>query len=162
MGRRGPAPRPEAENWARGNPGRRKKPTPKAQAAPLESLAPPAWLHKLAKEEWNRLAPELERLGRLTLAYATAFAGYCQAYATWREAAAARNAKGMTIALAIQQGIVNAERSALAQVERLGAQFGLTPASHDRMPSVPAEPEKDEFAEFEGKPGPQGIVGGRA
>jgi P27 family predicted phage terminase small subunit len=162
VGRRGPAPRPAAENEARGNPGHRKKRPPSVQPTALESLAPPAWLHKLAKEEWRRLAPELARLGRLTVADSTAFAGYCSAFATWRQALAARQGRGMTLAMAIAQGLVNAEKAALAQMERLGAQFGLTPASRDRMPGAPTEPEKDEFAEFEEKKGPQGIVGGRA
>jgi P27 family predicted phage terminase small subunit len=38
-----------------------------------------------AKKEWRRLAKQMESLGLLTLVDMTAFAGYCQAYARWKE-----------------------------------------------------------------------------
>ena len=46
----------------------------------------PSWLLPEAKKEWKRLAASLEAMGVLTMADLTAFAGYCQAYARWREA----------------------------------------------------------------------------
>ena len=39
----------------------------------------PSWLSVEAKHEWNRLAPELERLGLLTGADMAMFASYCSA-----------------------------------------------------------------------------------
>lgn len=40
------------------------------------------------KKEWKRLAPSLIAMGVLTGHDMEAFAGYCQAYARWREARA--------------------------------------------------------------------------
>ena len=45
-----------------------------------------SWLLPEAKKEWKRLASSLEAMGVLTMADLTAFAGYCQAYARWKEA----------------------------------------------------------------------------
>lgn len=46
----------------------------------------PRWLEPEAKREWRRLARKLQAAGVLTDANMTVFAGYCQAYARWREA----------------------------------------------------------------------------
>ena len=42
----------------------------------------PKWLDPEAKKEWRRLARRI----RLSEEQTTVFAGYCQAYARWREA----------------------------------------------------------------------------
>jgi len=68
-----------------GNPGKRHLPAREIQPAPIAPECP-GWLHPYAKEEWARLAPKLERLGMLTELDEAAFAGYCEAYARWREA----------------------------------------------------------------------------
>ena len=68
-----------------GNPGKRplneNEPIP-----PKGNIKCPSWLEPEAKKEWKRLAPSLEAMGVLTQVDLTAFAGYCQAYARWREA----------------------------------------------------------------------------
>lgn len=46
----------------------------------------PDWLEDEAKAEWERVGTILENMGMLTSVDTTAFAGYCQAYARWREA----------------------------------------------------------------------------
>lgn len=82
---RGRRPKPTALKKLEGNPGKRPlnelEPVP-----PVASLRCPNYLLPEARKEWRRLAPILMNLGLLTAADAVPFAGYCQAYARWREA----------------------------------------------------------------------------
>jgi len=144
-------------NELRGNPGKRKnkrepQPTPAGRACP-------AWLEGEAAEEWARIAPELERLGLLTVVDIPALAGYCQAYQRWREAE--RQVKVVTTAgglqMAISQGIEGMARDRLRLMKTLAAEFGFTPASRSRVAAMPPE-VVDPFEEFAGL---KGIDGGR-
>ena len=85
MATRGRKPKPTALKLLEGNPGKRpineNEPIP-----PKGTVKCPTWLEPEAKKEWKRLAPSLEAMGVLTQADLTAFAGYCQAYARWKEA----------------------------------------------------------------------------
>ena len=87
MATRGRKPKPTAMKLLEGNPGKRplneREPVP-----PKGNIKCPDWLLPEAKKEWKRLAPSLEALGVLTLVDLTAFEGYCQAYARWKEAEA--------------------------------------------------------------------------
>ena len=85
MATRGRKPTPTAIKELEGNPGKRalndKEPKPQKKAP-----ACPKWLEDEAKKEWRRLAKQMEQLGILTQVDMAAFAGYCQAYARWKEA----------------------------------------------------------------------------
>ncbi len=85
MAVRGRKPKPTAIKELEGNPGKRPlnghEPVP-----PKSTIRCPNWLETEAKKEWKRLAPALEAMGVLTAVDITAFAGYCQAYARWKEA----------------------------------------------------------------------------
>lgn len=136
MGARGPLPKPTALKVLEGNPG--KRPLNRAEPKP-RPVAPkcPAWLLLEAKREWRRVAPELERLGLLTVVDGTALAGYCQAYARWREAEAALSEHGLTFAtdkgyVCVRPEVAIAQRS-LQLVKGFCAEFGLTPSSRGRM-----------------------------
>lgn len=87
MATRGRKPKPTALKILEGNPGKRplneNEPIP-----PKGNIKCPTWLLPEAKKEWKRLAPSLEAMGVLTMADLTAFEGYCQAYARWKEAEA--------------------------------------------------------------------------
>ncbi|WP_337531429.1 phage terminase small subunit P27 family, partial [Zhenhengia sp.] len=81
----GRKPKPTSLKVLEGNPGKRAlndtEPKPEKKAPKC-----PTWLNKEAKKEWKRIATELEALGILTEVDMAAFAGYCQAYARWKEA----------------------------------------------------------------------------
>ena len=85
MATRGRKPTPTAIKELEGNPGKRKlndkepKPVKKAPSCPK-------WLEAEAKKEWRRLSKKMEMMGVLTEVDMAAFAGYCQAYARWKEA----------------------------------------------------------------------------
>jgi P27 family predicted phage terminase small subunit len=85
MATRGRKPTPTALKKLEGNPG--KRPLNNSEPKP-DKKAPscPKWLEPEAKKEWRRLAKQMEALGILTEVDMAAFAGYCQAYARWKEA----------------------------------------------------------------------------
>ncbi len=85
MAQRGRKPKPTAVKELESNPGKRAlnefEPKPKKKAPKC-----PNWLDTEAKKEWRRVAKQLEELGVLTEVDMAAFAGYCEAYARWKEA----------------------------------------------------------------------------
>ena len=85
MAQKGRKPKPTSLKILEGNPG--KRPLPKNEIQPKKK-APrcPSWLEEDAKKEWKRMGKVLEGLGLLTDMDMMAFAGYCQAYARWKEA----------------------------------------------------------------------------
>lgn len=93
MGIRGPAPKPTALRILQGNPGKlkinSKEPhPPKAE----DDLEPPAWLSNAGQEAFRRLRADLPWL---TVSDLDLFAGYCNAFARWREAEDFLTAHGM-------------------------------------------------------------------
>jgi P27 family predicted phage terminase small subunit len=144
----GRPPKPTALKVLQGNPGKRKLRKDEPKPTAIEKLDPPEYLSRLAKEEWLRVAPEVKRLGLLTLVDVAGLAGYCQAYARWREAIKATNE--CTLGEAIARGFVKAEKEALAQMVQLAQQFGFTPSSRSKVAGAgkPAD-EEDPLREFE-------------
>src|SRR5262245_36689271 len=69
-----------------GNPGKRPLhpgPQPTQTDEPPEPLP---FLSETAKAEWRRVAPELHRLGLLTILDHVIFGTYCAAYGRWADA----------------------------------------------------------------------------
>ena len=119
-----------------GNPGKRplneREPVP-----PKGNIKCPDWLLPEAKKEWKRLAPSLEALGVLTLVDLTAFEGYCQAYARWKEAEAFITQHGSifkTPSGYVQQvPQVSIAQQSLKIMQSFCSEFGLTPATRARI-----------------------------
>jgi P27 family predicted phage terminase small subunit len=150
MAKPGPKPQPTKLRLLRGNPGKRavNKHEPKPRAEAPEA---PAFLKREALEEWRRLAPELERLGLLTIVDGAALAAYCQAYQRWIQAERKVNREGLVLdaksryaqahpAMAIAQRSMQIMRAFMAE-------FGLTPASRSRL-SIEKPPEADPFEDY--------------
>lgn len=154
MSIRGRKPKPTHLKVLQGNPG--KRPLNKNEPKP-EPRAPycPRWLSKRAKEEWKRIVPELEKLGLLTKIDMAALAGYCQAYARWREAEEILEREGLTMEHTNKAGATNvslhpaffAAQKYLAQMKAFATEFGLTPSSRSRI-NLPEQKEEDEFEAF--------------
>lgn len=133
---RGRKPKPTALKKLEGNPGKR----PLNEMEPVPPTLPlrcPKYLLPEAQKEWRRLAPILMNMGLLTAADAVPFAGYCQAYARWREAqdeitrhgSIYKDAEGRIrpnpyIAIANQQ---------MREIKSFAAEFGLTPSNRTAM-----------------------------
>jgi phage terminase small subunit len=76
---RGRKPHPTLLKLVKGNPGHR--PLTDSEPAPRKMLPePPAELSGDARKEWDRVAPELYRMGLLTGLDRAALAAYCQVY----------------------------------------------------------------------------------
>ncbi len=136
MATRGRKPKPTALKVLEGNPG--KRPLNKNEPQP-EKKAPrcPSWLEPEAKKEWRRMAKTLENIGVLTQVDKAAFAGYCQAYARWKEAEEFLSKHGTifkTTSGYIQQvPQVAIARNYLQIMKDFCSEFGLTPAARTRI-----------------------------
>ena len=136
MATRGRKPKPTALKMLEGNPGKRPinehEPIP-----PKGTVKCPAWLEPDAKKEWKRLTPSLEAMGVLTQADLTAFAGYCQAYARWKEAEEFISQHGsifQTPSGYVQQvPQVSIAQQNLKIMQSFCSEFGLTPATRSRI-----------------------------
>ena len=133
MAARGRKPKPTALKVLEGNPGKRPlndhEPIP-----PKGELKCPSWLLPEAKKEW---ASSLEAMGVLTTADLTAFAGYCQAYARWKEAEEFITQHGSifkTPSGYVQQvPQVSIAQQNLKIMQSFCSDFGLTPATRARI-----------------------------
>ena len=136
MGTRGRKPKPTALKVLEGNPG--KRPLNKNEPKP-EKKAPkcPSWLEPEAKKEWRRMSKILEELGILTEIDASAFSGYCQAYARWKEAEEFLTKHGTifkTPSGYIQQvPQVSIAQTYLKIMKDFCSEFGLTPSARSRI-----------------------------
>ena len=130
MAARGRKPKPTALKVLEGNPGKRPlndhEPIP-----PKGELKCPSWLLPEAKKEWKRLASSLEAMGVLTMADLTAFAGYCQAYARWKEAEEFITQHGSIFKT--PSGYVQQVQQNLKIMQSFCSDFGLTPATRARI-----------------------------
>ena len=136
MAARGRKPKPTALKVLEGNPG--KRPLNDHEPIPQKGeLKCPSWLLPEAKKEWKRLASSLEAMGVLTVADLTAFAGYCQAYARWKEAEEFISKHGpifQTPSGYIQQvPHVSIAQQNLKIMQSFCSDFGLTPATRARI-----------------------------
>ena len=136
MATRGRKPKPTELKLLEGNPGKRpvneKEPKPKKQAPRC-----PSWLEPEAKKEWKRMSKTLESIGVLTQVDGAAFAGYCQAYARWKEAEEFLTKHGTifkTPSGYIQQvPQVSIAQTYLKVMKDFCSEFGLTPAARTRI-----------------------------
>ena len=150
MAQRGRKPKPTALKVLEGNPGGRPlnlnepKPVKKAPRCP-------SWLEDEAKKEWKRMGKVLEQLGLLTEMDMAAFAGYCQAYARWKEAEEFITQHG-TMARTPNGYLQQVPQVSIAQTNlkimlKFCEQFGLTPSARSRI--VGSENSNDPTDEME-------------
>lgn len=136
MAQRGRKPKPTAVKELEGNPGKRAlnvfEPKPEKKAPKC-----PTWLDVEAKKEWKRVAKQLEDLGILTEVDMAAFAGYCEAYARWKEAEEFISKHGTIVKTPSgywqQVPQVSIAQTYLKIMIKFCEQFGLTPSSRSRI-----------------------------
>lgn len=102
----------------------------------------PAYLDRIAKREWRRVVPELDRMGLLSGLDGGVLEAYCTAYATMVEAQGVLNREGMTYTTLTGYERLRPEAEvvfrALAQLKGFIAELGLSPSARQRfaVPSV--------------------------
>jgi P27 family predicted phage terminase small subunit len=153
---KGRKPKPTKLKILTGNPGHREINDREPQPTPGASM--PDWLSQSAKSEWKRIAPELLRLGLVTVVDRAALAAYCQAYAELKEATKQLDTEGRIVAVYAKDlngdvlldrkknpvvesyrahPAVKLQRDAFARVKAFLAEFGLTPSSRSRLSMGP-------------------------
>lgn len=147
---RGPSPMPTKLKELRGNPGKRALNVNEPQ--PLAAkVTCPRWLPTAAKREWRRIAPELVRLGLLTLVDRGALAAYCEAWAEAIMAHETLQREGYTFET--EKGyrgvhpMVAVKNKALLRMRAFASEFGLTPSVRSRL-SVEPPKAVDPFDAF--------------
>lgn len=139
--RRGPAPQPVELKRLRGNPGHRPlPPAPPAGKDPaIGAPQPPAWLDQVARQEWRRLRPELERLGLWRKLDRALFASYCHFYSVFINAIRESERNQIDLVVLTKSGypiqnpylaIIN---TAFERMRALAGEFGFTPSSRTRL-----------------------------
>lgn len=151
MAQSGRKPKPTAVKMLEGNPGKRSlnsqepKPAKKAPRCP-------SWLEDEAKKEWKRMARQMEQLGVLTEIDMAAFAGYCQAYARWKEAEEYISENGTVMkapsGYCQQVPQVSIAQTYLKIMNRFCEQFGLTPSSRSRIVAENGEDKESDAMEL--------------
>ena len=141
----GPPRKPTSLRLLEGNPSRR--PLPKQEPKPKATTPTrPEWTAAEAKREWNRIVPELRRLGLLTLVDRAALVGYCQEWARYVQAQKLLTKFGLTFSTengyVQQRPEVAIAQKSLQLVRAFCAEFGLTPAARARL-SAPESKEVD-------------------
>jgi P27 family predicted phage terminase small subunit len=103
-----------------------------------------------AKQEWARIAPELQALGLLAKIDRSALALYCESYARWIDAVTAIHKYGAVIkspsGYPIQSPYVSIANKAGEQVRLMLAEFGMTPAARSRVHADPDRREESKWA----------------
>ena len=136
MPQRGRKPKPTALKILEGNPGRRPLNENEPQF-PTDGVECPEWMSVEGRQEWARVAPMLRSMGLLTAADTMALAGYCQAYARWREAEDFISVHGSVVRTPsgyVQQvPQVSIAQTNLKIMKDFMSEFGMTPASRSRL-----------------------------
>lgn len=135
MGKRGPCKKPTALRIFEGNPSRR----PLNTREPKPTLGVPVcpeWLDTEARAEWERIVPELKRLGMLATIDRAELSAYCQSWSEYVAATKLVREQG-TIVVSKQGTQKNpncaVQNEAWARFHKTAIMFGLNPSSRSTM-----------------------------
>ena len=98
---------------------------------------PPELLAGAALIEWDRITPELNKIGILSHLDLAVVSAYCQAWARWLDAEKNLSKAGPVVKAPSGYPILNpwlsVSNKALQQVQRLACELGLTPSARTRI-----------------------------
>lgn len=120
----------------------------------------PKYLSRVARQEWNRIAPFLLEHGLLAETDLSTFASYCTAYAGWRECAALIEKDGQIVQVESStrtgrtvKPIRNPAVTLMLDYQRAmlaaAAKFGFSPLDRERIEVTSEMPEEAEATDFE-------------
>lgn len=138
----------------RGNAGKRA--LPKGEPEPKAVLPPPPpHLDEEAVRQWNELGKKLEPLGLVTEIDVGQLAIYCAAWSRWVQAEEMLKRFGVVVIAPksgwpVRSPYLDIANTAMAQMQRALAEFGMSPASRSRVKSGAPAKDEDPFKEFEG------------
>jgi P27 family predicted phage terminase small subunit len=142
----GRKPKPTAVKLLEGNPGKRAL----NYAEPKPRVVMPRAPEHLSNEEkakWKSTVKELHPLGLITTIDQDALAMYCVIFVRWLKAEKMVREKGEIIKTAagniIQNPYLSIANRALDQLNKLGAEFGMTPSSRSRVKANILDPDQE-------------------
>lgn len=115
---------------------------------------PPSGLPGGAADEWRRIAPVLSGYRILSDLDLTALEAYCRVYARWLEAERLLDASGELVfttqtGYQTQSAYLNIINQCLKQMQSFMAEFGMTPATRERLKAIANQPKQhDLFGDF--------------
>lgn len=144
--------KPTALKELEGNPGKRS--LNKAEPKPKTDMPScPRHLNKLARAEWHRITPQLEKLGLLSQIDRAALAAYCQAYGRWVEVErklkelSTMSVDKMPYLYKTMNGnliinpLLSIANKCMEQMHKFLIEFGMTPAARTRISTTPYQKE---------------------
>ena len=141
MGLRGPPNKPTALKVLEGT-WRADRVAPDEPEPEIERPERPSHIIGPAREEWDRIVPELERLRLLSQIDRSALAAYCDAYGEWvlarRELQKGRVCKTPQ-GMLMPHPAVAIRNKALEHMKAFLTEFGMTPGSRTRMRATPPQ-----------------------
>lgn len=142
----GRKPKPTALKLLAGNPGKRA--LNHAEPKPRVILPkPPEHLSDDEKNKWKLIVRELHPLGLITTIDKDALAMYCVIFVRWTKAEKMIRDKGEIIKTAagniIQNPYLSIANRALEQLNKIGAEFGMTPSSRSRVKVESLDPSHE-------------------
>lgn len=135
---RGRPPNPDAINYLKGDPGKRRR-YEATVAAPEGRPVAPEYLCDVARVEWESTVEQLETMGLLSKVDSSALVSYVEAWARYRQAAEWITANGPIDHSGRYSPMNRVVRENQALVRSYLIEFGLTPAARARMRVKPKE-----------------------
>ncbi|MBI1348028.1 phage terminase small subunit P27 family [bacterium] len=148
---KGRIPKPKAINDLKGDPHKRRR--HKAEPDPPKNRPTcPDHLDDFARQEWESVTEQLDQMGLLSSADATALELYCSAYARYRHAEEMVKKYGEVIVSPVNKYPMVSPYSTvlnknLETCRRLLLEFGLTPASRSRC-AIQKKDDSNGWGEF--------------
>lgn len=152
---RGRNPKPTALKLLSGNPGKRPLNDREPQYAPASPEIPGELSEEknsVARQEWERVVPQLITAGVAKRIDRTALVAYCIEYQRWVEAEAFVRQHGVMVrsrmGLVTMNPYVRVSRIALEMMMRFMSEFGMTPSARVRLKADIPVPESDPLKDF--------------
>ena len=126
---------------------------PKNEPEPGGHADPPDFLTKEARVEWDRLAPQLENIGLLTIADQSVFAVYCQGWADYKKLTEQLNDMASwtwSSDKGYRQVVpeISMRKEAWTRLKEAGAKLGLDPSSRAGLSVEPKEKPANKFSQL--------------
>lgn len=115
---------------------------------------PPHGMPALAEQEWRKMAPILSGYRLLSDLDLTALEAYCRVYARWLDAEQRLDDSGELVfttqsGYQTQSAYLNIINQCIKQMQSLMAEFGMTPATRERLKAIASAPkQQDLFGDF--------------
>lgn len=146
----GRKPKPAAQRRREGNPG--KRPIKEPAFEPEGEPEPPTFLSASAREEWERVVPELVASGIAKRAHTAGLTAMCVHWGLAEDARQVIEEEGLVEAGStgqmVQHPLIGTYVQAIGGYLKIATEFGLTPSAATRIGEGDAKGWRDPFADI--------------